>query len=319
MQGVILAAGKGTRLKPITLTRTKAMAPVLGKPIVERVMDDLAANGIKDIVLVVSPDDREIVRYFEEESTLDVSIKFVPQETRLGMADALRYVIPFIKEDFVLSACDNLVPDHYVEEMVSTWKNSENLSGILMVKEIPPQKIPGAGIVEMEGEWIKRIVEKPSIEDAPSNIASLPLYCFSNHLLDYIPKVALSKRGEYELQDAIQMMLDDGGIIRGLKVTERMTLTSPEDLLAINIQYLSQNSKPVKIDAPEIGRNTKLITPVVIDPGVTIGANCTIGPNVYIERDSQIGDDAKICDAIVLRNSRIANGTVIEGQVVFKD
>ena len=167
MQGVILAAGKGTRLKPVTLTRTKAMAPILGKPIVERVMEDLADNGIHDMIMVVSPEDQEIVRYFKEESTLDVTIQFVPQKTRQGMGDALRYAIPYIKDDFVLSACDNLVPAGDIQRMISFWKDEGNLDGLLMLMEISQREIPSSGIVDMDGEWVRRIVEKPAIEEAP--------------------------------------------------------------------------------------------------------------------------------------------------------
>jgi bifunctional UDP-N-acetylglucosamine pyrophosphorylase/glucosamine-1-phosphate N-acetyltransferase len=319
MQGVILAAGKGTRLKPVTLTRTKAMAPILGKPIVERIMEDLAVNGIKDFVLVVSPDDEEIVRHFQEESGLEAAVKFVPQPTRLGMADALKYAIPYIQGDFVLSACDNLMAAQDVRDMVSAWKNSEKIDGLLMLKKIPPEEIPSAGIVEMEGERIKRIVEKPSVEEAPSNIASLPLYCFSHRLLEYIPRVPRSRRGEYELQDAIQMLIDGGGNVRGLTVENRLSLTSPVDLLEINIHYLAQGNGYFKTEAVVAGRNTQFIKPYMIDPGVEIGENCIIGPNAYIERDSQIGNGVVIRDAIVLRQSRITDGSVIEGEVVFRD
>ena len=117
MQGVILAAGKGSRLHPITLRRSKAMVPVLGKPLVERVMEDMHANGVEDFVLVVSPDDRDIVRYFRAESTIEADVRFVYQVERLGMADALRQAAPLIEEDFFLSACDNLTSAEYVGQM----------------------------------------------------------------------------------------------------------------------------------------------------------------------------------------------------------
>jgi len=90
MQAVILAAGKGSRLHPITTNRSKAMLPILGKPIVERVMEHLANNGIGDFILVVSPDDTQITRYFHRESQLDADVRFAYQPQRLGMADALR-------------------------------------------------------------------------------------------------------------------------------------------------------------------------------------------------------------------------------------
>ena len=109
MQGVILAAGRGKRLRPITLKRSKAMAPVLGKPIVERVMEDLAALGVDEFVVVASPDDQELAHHFEQASELQARVRIVHQPERLGMAHALNCAAPLIRGDFILSACDNLV------------------------------------------------------------------------------------------------------------------------------------------------------------------------------------------------------------------
>ncbi len=319
MQGVILAAGKGTRLKPITLTRTKAMAPILGKPIVERVMEGLAENGVKDFILVVSPEDKEIVHYFQTESTLDVAIQFVAQKTRRGMGDALRYALPFVVGDFVLSACDNLVDKSYINRMLSFWNASENPDAVLTLMEVPPERIPHVGIVDTEGDRIKAIIEKPTVEEAPSNIASLPLYCFSKRLLKHVPQIPLSKRDEYELQDAIQMLIEESNNVYGLQLDRRMTVTRPTDLLAINIHYLKNDKNQTQIKTSNIGHNTEFVTPLVIDTNVKIGNNCKIGPNVYIEKGAQIGNHVNIRDSIVLQNSVVGDEMTIEGQVYFKD
>ncbi|HSJ56664.1 MAG TPA: sugar phosphate nucleotidyltransferase, partial [Anaerolineae bacterium] len=118
MQGVILAAGHGSRLQPITLTRSKAMVPILGKPIVERVMEHLLANGVRDFILVVSPNDRHITRHFQRETELDVEVRFAYQAERLGMANALECAAPLIDDDIVLSACDNLISPAHVSNML---------------------------------------------------------------------------------------------------------------------------------------------------------------------------------------------------------
>ncbi|HSJ55291.1 MAG TPA: sugar phosphate nucleotidyltransferase, partial [Anaerolineae bacterium] len=104
MQGIILAAGHGSRLQPITLTRSKAMVPILGKPIVERVMEHLLLNGIDDFILVVSPNDRHITRYFRRESRIEADVRFAYQVERLGMGNALMCAAPLITDDFILSA-----------------------------------------------------------------------------------------------------------------------------------------------------------------------------------------------------------------------
>jgi NDP-sugar pyrophosphorylase family protein len=316
MQGVILAAGKGTRLHPITLQRSKAMVPILGRPLVERVMEDLYANGIHDFVLVISPDDRDIVRHFRSESAIDADVRFVYQVERLGMADALRRAAPLLQEDFILSACDNLTSAEYVGQMLDAWNTEPPPRAVLSLMPVARDKISSTGIVELDGEWVVRIVEKPKPEEAPSNVSSLPLYCFSHSILDLLPEVQISPRGEYELQDAIQMLIERQGHVRGVFVERRLTVTVPADLLHINRLYLLSGDDRPQLAPTTVGVNTRLITPLRIESGVVIGADCTIGPNVYIERDCVIGTGSYLRDAVVLRDAKVAAGSRIVDQVV---
>jgi len=316
MQAVILAAGKGSRLHPITTLRSKAMLPILGRPIVERVMLDLEANGIHDFILVVSKDDRYITRYFRHDSDIQSDVRFVYQPERLGMANALSYAAPLIEEDFILSACDNLVPESHIKELIAKWNQDKELNGILTLMHVKTEQIPSSGIVEFEKNWIKRIVEKPNIDDAPSDIASLPLYVFRKWFIDLLPYVPLSKRGEYELQDAIQMLIDQKGFVLGINVSSRLTLTKPTDLLNINRHYLITGNNRPQLQPQTVGANTRLITPLHIERDVIIGENCTIGPNVYIERECQIGANSVIRNAILLRETQVKEGSFIEDEVV---
>jgi len=316
MQAVILAAGKGSRLQTITTSRSKAMLPILGRPIVERVMLDLEANGIQDFILVVSQDDRYITRYFRQESRIQSDIRFVYQPERLGMANALSYAVPLIQEDFILSACDNLVSETHIKKILSVWHQEPKINAILSLIKVSVEQIPNSGIVNQEGDWVTRIVEKPNLEEAPSDIASLPLYIFRKEFIDYLPDVLLSERGEYELQDAIQMLIDRESYARGIIVESRLSLTNPADLLDINRHFLTTGNNNPQLQPQTVGANTHLITPLHIESGVVIGENCTIGPNVYIERDCQIEANSVICDAILLREAHIHQGTTIRNQVV---
>jgi glucose-1-phosphate thymidylyltransferase len=316
MQGVILAAGKGSRLHPITTERSKAMLPILGKPIVERVMEALAAQGISDFIVVVSPEDRRITNYFRRESKIDTEVRFAYQTERLGMANALSCAAPLIEGDFVLSACDNLLPDGEITHILHTWRSEPRPNALLTLIRIPQELISSSGIVDLRDGWVRRIVEKPSLEEAPSDIASLPLYCLPHAILDYLPEVKPSARGEYELQDAIQMLIEQQGSVRGFMVPRRLTLTRPADLLQINRHYLSEAEDQPQLQPQRVGPNTQLITPLHIETGVVIGADCTIGPNVYIERDCRIGDRVKLKDTILLRAAVIPPGKEIRDQVV---
>lgn len=315
MQGVILAAGKGSRLHPITTNRSKAMLPILGRPIVERVMESIAIHGISEFVLVVSPDDKEIVQYFEQECKLPVKIQFVCQEQRLGMANAVKCAAPLIHEPFILSACDNLVNSDHVAALIARFEELDT-NAVLTLMEIPPSQLGKTGIVDMEGDYITRIIEKPPPEEAPTNIASLPLYIFPPSILGYLDEIKLSPRGEYELQDAIQMLIDREGRVGGVFIESRLTLTGPEDLLAINRHYLMTGSDEPQLAPITVGPGTHLVTPLRIEKNVVIGPNCVIGPRVYIERDSRIGAGVTLKDAVVLRGSVIPDNALVIAEVI---
>lgn len=315
MQAVILAAGKGSRLHPITLNRSKAMVPILGKPIVERVMETLVQNGIREIIMVVSREDSEVGLYFRERSKLDVSLRFVIQPKRLGMANALSLAAPHIDNTFVMSACDNLVSPTHMAELLST-QQSTGANATLSLMKIDPSLAGRTGVVELNDGYIQRIVEKPAPGEAPSNIASLPLYVFSPRLLEYLPEVKLSPRGEYELQDAIQMLIDREGGVNGVLASSRLQLTNATDLLALNRHYLTTGDDTPQLAPQTVGQHTHLITPLRIEEGTTIGPGCVIGPRVYIERNCHIGADVLIKDAVILRNTAIEDGRQVVGEVV---
>jgi NDP-sugar pyrophosphorylase family protein len=300
MQGVILAAGKGKRLHPITLQRTKAMAPVVGKPMIERVVDMLAANGISEFIIVVSPDDNEIRPYFQRIRP-DLPLRFVVQAERLGMAHALRLAAPFI----------TLTPAAHVAELLSTHRRLE-AHATLSVMEIDIAQAGSTGIIEWRDPpgcgWISRIVEKPKPAEAPSNIASLPLYVFSSKI---------PPRGEYELQDAIQMLIERDSRVAGVLTPSRIQLTNAADLVALNRHYLAANGTGMAVLATDLGVGAELIPPVRIEAGVTIGPGCVIGPDVYVEENAVIGEGVHLTSAVVLRGAQIKNGQRIVDQVVL--
>jgi len=313
LQAVILAAGRGKRLHPITATRTKAMAPILGVPIVERVMQPFIEYGVQDYILVVSPDDDEICTHFQGARFQRLKLTFVEQPEPLGMAHALSQAIPHIREDFVLSSCDNLVPWTDISNMLTLWETEPRSSAILTLLRVPAEALHRVGVVKLDGEWITQIIEKPGPEKVPTNIASTPLYCFQHGFLEYLPEVQPSPRGEYELQDAIQMLIENEGGVRGMKISSRIDLTKPADLLAINKHFFTPNythtSSPL--------RDTQQIPPYHIETGVAFGANCSVGPNVYIESDCTIEDNVRLENAVILRERIVPQDSYIRDQVYY--
>ena len=216
----------------------------------------------------------------------------------------------------MLSACDNLAPVKHVAELIERQQADEAIHATLSLTRIDPSSVNRTGIVELVDGRITRIVEKPRLEEAPSNIASLPLYVFTPRILDYLPQVPLSPRGEYELQDAVQMLIEADGGVQGVFVESRLTLTGPDDLLVINRHYLLNGYDRPQLAPFTVGNNTHLITPLRIEQGTIIGEGCVIGPRVYIERDCHIGSNVTIKDAVVLRESAIEDRAMVVGQVV---
>ena len=316
MQAVILAAGRGTRLHPITANRTKAMAPVIGKPIVERVMEPLAMLGIQSFIIVISPEDDEIKDHFANLRTLDADIKLVPQPDPLGMGHALQQAAPLILKDFILSSCDNLVDPVEISHLLKFW-DSKKPDALLTTIQIDPREVVRMGVLGVENDKVIQIVEKPPLGRAPSNVGSIPLYIFSTSILNDLKKIPRSPRGEYELQDAIQMLIDRGGDVRAFQLTGRSDLTKPEDLLKINRQYLTKGHHQKGVSQENIGKNNIFIPPFFIEDDVVVGSNCVIGPDVYIEHGCTLGDNVRLRDVVVLRNRSILSNTSVTNQLLW--
>ncbi len=316
MQAVILAAGKGKRLRPVTLRMSKAMAPILGKPIVERVMDNLLEVGIKEFILVVSEEDDEIINHFSNNPKPGVDIKFTFQRERLGMANALMTVSDMVRGDFIVSACDNIVPVSHISEILDSHLSQDN-NATLSLMRMDWAKLSRSSSVKLEGDVVKMIIEKPSPQEAPTNIASITLYTFKPHLFNYLPEVKLSPRGEYELQDAIQMMIDNDGGVKGIMTEQRFHLTSAADLININMHYLAKDDHIRDLSQLDMGSDSKVINPVRIEDGTIIGSNCLIGPYVYIQRDCYIPSNVTIRNAVILKEACLTENSVIEDEVVI--
>jgi NDP-sugar pyrophosphorylase family protein len=315
MQAVILAAGGGKRLGPVSLKVSKAMAPVVGKPMVERVMENLRSVGIDDFILVVSREDDRIINHFANESMLRANVRFAYQEKRLGTADALRAAADHIKSDFILASCDNLFEPLKLQRLIKFHRSQGN-NATLSLKKVGLEEIDKHAVVEMKNAKVVRIIEKPSPEEAPTNVSSQSLYAFKPLILDYLPEVGLSPRGEYEITDAIGMLIERNDNVRGVYVSSRFHLTTALDLIEINKHYLVQNHEKAKMGEFEMGGGVELIQPVAIGRGTVIKDRCRIGPYVYIDRDCYISSDVKIRDSVMINNSFLGEGSVAINRVV---
>jgi bifunctional UDP-N-acetylglucosamine pyrophosphorylase/glucosamine-1-phosphate N-acetyltransferase len=205
MKAVVLAAGVGTRLRPLTDSVPKVMLKLNGKPILEHVVEILAKKGLKEIVMVVSYKKEVVMQHFGDGKKFGLHIEYVAQKNHKGgTADAVRCAREKIKDNkFFVVYGDNVFDDDVIDEMI---KKSEMYDGLVCGKEVKNPKL--YGILEVKGDELVKIIEKPM--DPPSNLANTGLFVLPKKIFEAIDKTKLSARGEYELTDSIQILIKEG-------------------------------------------------------------------------------------------------------------
>ncbi len=277
MQAIILAAGEGSRLRPLTRSKPKAMLPVANRPIIEYVIDALLENGIRDIVVVVGYRKEDVIRHLNR---LEAPIQVVVQERQLGTADALRAAESEITDDFLVLPGDNYIN----AESIARIKKERNA---MLVAEHPNPS--NFGVVVIRNGLVREIIEKP--EDAPTFTVSTGVYSFTPDVFSYLRT--------NEIPDAISAMIASGQRIRAIPADDWQDAIYPWDLLKLNSRMLKGITPEIggTVDASVIRRGTVHIgTGTTIGPNtviygpVTIGSNCNIGPNCVIMPDASIGN-----------------------------
>ncbi len=317
MLAVVLAAGRGRRLRPLTDGRSKAMLPVAGKPMVERVMEMLAQGGAERFIVVVHPDDDILIERLGRQPWRS-RVRLAYQEQRRGMAHALGRAAPLIWEDgasdFILAACDNIYPEGHVAAL-AVCRREGRLDAAITLMRVRPEQIPTLAVVAMQNGRVTHIVEKPRPEEAPSDLGVPALYALSIRVLDYLASVPISPRGEQEFPDALRLLIEDGGRVGGVLVPWRMTMTRPVDLLALNCYFLRRDPDCAIVEVNMPG-DANIIPPVRIEGGAELGRGCSIGAEVYLEAGSRVGAGAVVRRVVVLRGATVQAGAHVEGAVI---
>jgi len=214
MKAVILAAGKGTRLLPLTENIHKGLLLVGNKPLLEHSINALAENKIKEIFIVVNHRKEDIMKYFGDGSKFGVNIDYQYQENpKGGTADAVRCVKDKIKESFILLNGDVFFQPSIIKKLKESYVDCD---GLIICKKVKnPQEY---GVFKIEKNRIVKIIEKS--KNPPSDIANMGIYILPEEIFDAIEKTPLSARGEYELTDSIQILVNEGFDFKPLIVDE---------------------------------------------------------------------------------------------------
>ncbi|HEX5526410.1 MAG TPA: glucose-1-phosphate thymidylyltransferase [Solirubrobacterales bacterium] len=315
LKGLILSGGAGTRLRPITHTSAKQLVPVANKPVLFYGIEALVEAGVKEIGIIIAPETGEEIREAAGDgSRFGAEITYIVQDKPAGLAHAVLTAEEFIgTSPFVMYLGDNLLRDG-LRGLVSTFSEHEPDALILLTPVDDPQSY---GVAELDDQdHIVRLIEKP--KDPPSNLALVGVYLFSNLIFDAARSLEPSWRGELEITEAIQKLIDDGRSVRSEVVRGWWKDTGQlADMLEANRLVLEELVTAVE---GEVDEGSKVEGRVVIAPGAKLERSvvrgpAVIGPGAHVE-DAYIGPYTSIGDGVHVRRSEVENSIVLAGSVV---
>lgn len=300
MRAIIPVAGVGSRLRPHTHTLPKVLLNVAGKPILGHILDTLVKEGIDEVTFIVGYMGDLVEGYVT--SKYDINATFVPQESREGLGHAIWLAREEMGNDPVLIILGDTIFDVDLGPVLSL---DHSALGVRRVDD--PRRF---GVVEIEGERVTQLVEKP--ENPTTNLAIVGVYFIHNpqllcESLDDIIENDRRTRGEYQLTDALQMMIDRGEEFTTFEVEGWFDCGKPETLLETNRHLLGRRERARAIEGVLINE------PVYIAPSAHL-SNCIIGPNATIADNAQVSD-AIISDSIVGEGAHISGG-ILSGSII---
>jgi glucose-1-phosphate thymidylyltransferase len=314
LKGLILSGGRGTRLRPITYTSAKQLVPVANKPVLFYGIEAMAAAGIREVGIIIAPETgAEIRSVTGDGSAFGVEITYIEQDEPLGLAHAVLTAAEFLGDNpFVMYLGDNLLR-HGIAALVDTFR-SEAPDALILLTAVPDPE--HYGVAELDGEGrVARLVEKPS--EPKTDLALVGVYMFTRAVFDAARAIQPSGRGELEITDAIQHLVDAGlrvdpHIVRGWwKDTGQV-----EDMLEANRLILDDIEERIEgelIDSRVEGR-------VAIEAGARLERTTVRGPAIIgrnaVLTDAYVGPYTAIGDGVVVSKAEIEHAIVLEGSSI---
>ena len=331
MKAVVLAAGEGIRLKPITSTRPKHMIRICGKPLLEHCLKSLKNSGINEVILIVNYMADVMRDYFADGERLGLKIEYAKQEAILGTGNAVSTAETYIKDDFLLTYGDLLFTAETAKKAIDLHKKSKQAATMVIVPVEDPQHY---GIVNLENERrIRSIIEKPHPEKAHTNLANAGIYVFSPEIFGKIKETSASTRGEWEITDAISLLLRDKKQVSALKISAEdwFDIGRPWDLLEANRWVLTKTEHkvlghvesgsslvgPISVaETARIRSGVYIEGPAFIDEKTDIGPNCYIRPYTCIGKNVRIGNSCEIKNSLIMNKAHIGHLSYIGDSII---
>lgn len=314
MKAAILAAGEGVRLQPITATRPKHLIKVAGTPILGHCLNALKHAGVEEAVIVVHYMADAIRQYCGDGKKFGLKLEYAEQKALLGTGNAVSIVEPYVKGDFLLVNGDIMFTSESVKNVADLHLKDKPAVTMAVV---PVEKPENYGIVEVENDKnVTRVVEKPKREEASTNLANAGIYAFSPEIFAKIKQTSATPRGEWEIPDALSLLINEGRPVLAVKVpgTDWLDIGRPWDLLEAN-RWALERMKPKQLGLIEDGAH--LVGPVAVaetarirsgayvEGPAFIDEECDIGPNCYIRPCTSVGRKTRIGNACEVKNSII--------------
>ena len=328
IKALVLAGGKGTRLRPITHTSAKQLVPIANKPILFYGLESIRDAGIVDTGIIVGDTHREIEEAVGDGGSFGLRVTYIRQDRPLGLAHAVLTARDYIgAEPFVMYLGDNLIMGG-ITDFVSEFRKNRPNAQILLAEVDNPSDF---GVAELDGGSVVRLVEKP--EEPQSNLALVGVYMFDREIFDAASSITPSWRNELEITDAIQRLIETGLDVRAHEVTGWWKDTGKlEDILEANRMLLEGIGRDIRGDVDE---SSRVDGSVIVEEGsrvegsvlrgpLVIGRGCRVvksyvGPFTSIYHNVTV-QNSEIEHSIVLENSRIANlGNRMERSLIGKD
>jgi len=328
MKALVLSGGKGTRLRPLTFTTAKQLIPVANKPVLGYVLDHVSQAGIKDVGVIIAPETGKAVKEcVGDGSAWNINVTYIVQEP-LGLAHAVKTASRFLGDsDFIMYLGDNLIGEG-VSHLIERFEK-ERLDALILLKEVDNPTRFGVAVLDEAGNVV-RLVEKPKVP--PSNLALVGVYIFSSRIHEAIERIKPSWRGELEITDTIQEMINLGFKVKAEKLdTWWLDTGKKDDILTANAkildEYIKRDVKGKTINSTIEGRvkvenSATILNSTVRGPAI-IGQNCHI-ENSFIGPYTSIGNNTQITNSnieycVILENVTIKGVDRIEESLIGRN
>lgn len=330
MKALILSGGRGTRLRPLTSTSAKQLLPVANKPILYFVLEQIAEAGISDVGMIISPETgSSIQKKVGDGSRWNIKITYILQDDPAGLAHAVMVAADFLQDEpFLMFLGDNLIQGG-VGWIVEKFQDQQP-DALILLKEVPDPSRFGVAVMDDQGK-VQRLIEKPP--EPPSSLALVGVYVFQPKIHQAISRLSPSARGELEITDAIQVLIDDGSQVEAVMLDGWWLDTGKkDDLLEANrvvldeftrhkidgqVDSQSQISGRVEIGSGAVIERSTIRGPAVIGEG-TIIKDSFVGPYTSLGRQCVvIGASLEHC--VVLDSARIEGVERLEDSIVGRN